>query len=282
MSKMLNIGCGNRYHPSWVNVNYHSTGEGVIPVDIRRALPFENDSFDVVYHSHVLEHLPKDSASIFLRECHRVLRSGGILRVVVPDLRDIAKQYLLALEHAEQDVPGWSDNYEWISLELMDQMTRNQPGGEMARYLAREDLPNAEYVVARCGIEVKQLINNRINESNERLPRNAAASFKSMVKRLFRVLKNPGKFKEHFIKRILKDEYRILEMGRFRNRGEVHQWMYDSYSLSNLISQCGFIKIVTRKANESYLSDWNSYNLDTEPDGEIYKPDSLYMEAIKP
>jgi 2-hydroxychromene-2-carboxylate isomerase len=40
----------------------------------------------VVYHSHVLEHLPKDAAPRFVGECYRVLAEGGILRVVVPDL----------------------------------------------------------------------------------------------------------------------------------------------------------------------------------------------------
>jgi hypothetical protein len=72
-----------------------------------------------------------------------------------------------------------------------------------------------------------------------------------------------------------------LQIGRFRQSGEVHQWMYDSYSLSILLRNCGLEKIVNRTASESYIHDWGDFNLDTEPDGSIYKPDSLYMEAVK-
>jgi hypothetical protein len=40
--------------------------------------------------------------------------------------------------------------------------------------------------------------------------------------------------------------------------------------------------IIQRSATESYLQDWVKWNLDTETDGTIYKPDSLYMEGKKP
>ena len=281
MNKMLNIGCGSRYHPAWVNVNYRSTGEGVIPVDIRRSLPFKSDTFDVVYHSHVLEHLPKDSAVKFLLECHRVARPGSVLRIAVPDLRAIVKQYLMALECAEQGSPEWSDNYEWIVLELFDQMTRNQSGGEMAKYLARKGLPNADYVIARCGIGVKKLIQNKDNESYEMPVRYTTALIKSIVRRLNPGVMSPKRLREILLKLLLKEEYSLLEMGRFRSGGEIHYWMYDSYSLSKLLNQCGFTEVVERSASKSYLENWPSYNLDTEPDGQVYKPDSLYMEAKK-
>ena len=58
--------------------------------------------------------------------------------------------------------------------------------------------------------------------------------------------------------------------------------MYDRYSLSHLLQSCGLGQIVQRAANESYLPDWTVWNLDTESDGTVYKPDSLFMEAIKP
>jgi hypothetical protein len=80
---------------------------------------------------------------------------------------------------------------------------------------------------------------------------------------------------------LLGKEYSVLQMGRFRQSGEVHQWMYDRYSLALLLEKCGLEKIVQRTATESCIPDWGNWNLDTEPDGTLYKPDSLYMEAIK-
>ena len=68
--------------------------------DLRAALPFKNDEFDGVYHSHVLEHLPRADGERFLRECWRVLLPGGTIRVVVPDLETLARLYLKHLEGA--------------------------------------------------------------------------------------------------------------------------------------------------------------------------------------
>jgi hypothetical protein len=64
------------------------------------------------------------------------------------------------------------------------------------------------------------------------------------------------------------------------NFGEVHHWMYDDYSLKRLLEGNGFSSIVRRTAVESYIKGWESFNLDTEPDGAIYKLYSLYIEAI--
>lgn len=58
--------------------------------------------------------------------------------------------------------------------------------------------------------------------------------------------------------------------------------MYDSYSLAKLLKACGFQQIMQRTATQSYIPNWSDFNLDTEPDGSVYKPDSLFMEAIKP
>jgi hypothetical protein len=75
---------------------------------------------------------------------------------------------------------------------------------------------------------------------------------------------------------------RAVDLGRFRLNGEIHQWMYDRYSLGRAMEQAGFRGPVVQMAHQSLISDWSRYYLDTESDGSIYKPDSLYMEAVKP
>lgn len=62
--------------------------------DLRKPLPFSADFFDVIYASHLLEHLYLNEARQLLRECLRTLRPGGVLRMVVPDLREAAREYL--------------------------------------------------------------------------------------------------------------------------------------------------------------------------------------------
>lgn len=112
----LHLGCGTVVPEGWVNVDY-ALGARVrnVPVlgaifgrfgilntawspdivlhDLRKPLPWADGSADAVYTSHTLEHLTKDQGEHFISECHRVLRSDGILRVVVPNLRGYVDEY---------------------------------------------------------------------------------------------------------------------------------------------------------------------------------------------
>src|ERR1051326_2208138 len=54
--------------------------------DLSQPLPFAENSISAVYASHVLEHLYRSQAVALLSECKRVLKPGGVLRLVVPDL----------------------------------------------------------------------------------------------------------------------------------------------------------------------------------------------------
>lgn len=262
----LNLGCGYRFNPKWTNVDFSTTGKNVIAHDLNKNIPFANETFDLVYHSHVLEHFSKAGAANFIQECCRVLRPGGVLRVVVPDLEQIARLYLTSLEKA----PGsnqWAESYEWIALELLDQMVRNSRGGEMSSYLARSQ-HGRDFAVERFGTEAKQLIT--VPKNDHRL--------KSLTKEF----RNKLAAVHHLLPEPLKRFYTAVKIGYYRQSGEVHQWMYDRYSLANLLQDCGLEEVVQRSATDSYILEWTSFNLDTEPDGSVYKPDSLFMEAVKP
>jgi len=62
-------------------------------VDIKKGLPDDDRSVDYVYCSHVLEHFEKTEALNILRECKRVLKNNGRLRVVLPDLKILTDKY---------------------------------------------------------------------------------------------------------------------------------------------------------------------------------------------
>jgi len=55
-------------------------------LDVTRRFRFPSETFEYVYTAHMLEHLEADAAERCLREVHRVLRDGGLVRVAVPDL----------------------------------------------------------------------------------------------------------------------------------------------------------------------------------------------------
>jgi predicted SAM-dependent methyltransferase len=64
--------------------------------DIRSGLPYENEGFTHVYSEHAIEHFTAVEGLSILRECHRVLKPGGTLRLSTPDLRILAALYTRA------------------------------------------------------------------------------------------------------------------------------------------------------------------------------------------
>ena len=325
MAKYLNLGCGNRYVESaaWLNVDFAVRHPGVLAIDLRKKLPFGENSFDLVYHSHVLEHFTCAEAKRLLDECYRVLKPGGIIRIVVPDLENIVREYLHILDEIRSGVADARSKYDWIMLELYDQVVRQTPGGMMLQYLQQPEIPAHDYVLQRGGKEIQELIQRartasnvprpagqKFNSSWQRLkyhlfwrpkqsnvPRPAGQKFNSSWQRLKYHLfwrpkqwirrlpaqlgRLPSEIKEKLLALLLAQEYELLTISRFRNSGEVHQWMYDSYSLGALLAAVGFTEICVQTPTKSYLDDWPGFHLDTEPDGRIYKPNSLYMEAKK-
>ena len=71
--------------------------------DVRKKLPFDDKSIDFIYSSHLIEHLRKDEAEKVLRECFRVLQKGGLIRLVVPDLELMARNYLKEIEEIRNE-----------------------------------------------------------------------------------------------------------------------------------------------------------------------------------
>jgi predicted SAM-dependent methyltransferase len=277
----LNLGCGSRFHTDWVNIDFSSTDKSVIAHNLIQGIPRPDRSFDVVYHSHVLEHFTKPQAQSFLQECYRVLKPGGTLRIAIPDLEQIAKTYLLALAQAQAGSTEWAENYNWIILEMLDQSVRHHAGGEMASYLTQPELPNQSFVIDRIGSEGKNLIEIGNTHRTASIP--TLSPIDRWVKPIYRFIRYPHDRREILLKRFLgQSDYQALKIGQFRLSGEVHQWMYDRYSLAKLLELTGFQHIIQQTATASSIPNWTSFNLDTEPDGSIYKPDSLYMEAIKP
>lgn len=59
-----------------------------------KGLPLPSGSVEILYSSHVLEHLDRGEAELFIQEAMRLLCSGGIIRLVVPDLKKLVDRYL--------------------------------------------------------------------------------------------------------------------------------------------------------------------------------------------
>ena len=280
MKQYVNVGCGQRYLSDWINIDMVSSGPGVMAFDLTQGIPLNNESCQVVYNSHFLEHLRHKDALPFIGECYRVLKPGGILRVVVPDLEQISRAYLETLEAVTLSETENMHDYDWVVIELLDQCVCENRGGEMKQYLTQEHIPNEDSVIERIGEparELRALANSRKSERSGR-DVNLATNF-DMRMRLGGLRL---RVKRRLIKYMLgENNFRSLQLGRFRESGEVHQWMYDRYSLRRLFIRAGFSDICIQTARSSLIPGWIEFNLDTTTDGLIRRPNSLYMEAGK-
>jgi len=127
----LNIGCGLTLPSGWINMDSSlnarlakwpglrkmlaalhiiSSAKANIPYsrniyvyDIRRDLPFPDNSVEVIYCCHFLEHLKQQDAQSFMKECYRVLAPGGIIRIIVPDLAQYVERYLKRLSQENKE-----------------------------------------------------------------------------------------------------------------------------------------------------------------------------------
>ncbi|MGE4569487.1 MAG: hypothetical protein AB7C90_09955, partial [Bacteroidales bacterium] len=105
-----------------------------------------------------------------------------------------------------------------------------------------------------------------------------------LIDKLFRWFRNTYRRLRSVLKRLAMRVFSIDEsaykIGLFRQGGEVHQWMYDHYSISQLLVHHGFVKPRRFGAFNSYIEGWAEFDLDGH-DHLVRKPDSLFIEAVK-
>jgi predicted SAM-dependent methyltransferase len=89
----LNLGCGQSPLEGWVNVDIARGPRVDVAWDLRRGLPFADESCAAIFGEHVIEHLSKEDAGRLLCECRRVLQKGGALRLSMPDAGRYLRSY---------------------------------------------------------------------------------------------------------------------------------------------------------------------------------------------
>lgn len=99
----LQIGGGSRLLNGWLNTDITLAG-GVFYMDATAKFPFKDNVFEYIFTEHMIEHVGFDEGRAMLRECHRVLKPGGAIRVVTPDLARLAVIY-------NGDGPPAADDY---------------------------------------------------------------------------------------------------------------------------------------------------------------------------
>jgi predicted SAM-dependent methyltransferase len=123
--RRLQLGTGANVYDGWLNTDVADyLGENeVVYLDVRKRFPLPDASIDIVFSEHLIEHVDYLDGLQCLRECHRVLRPGGRIRIATPSLRllarlydadltDLQRRYLrwstdVFVEHADAPLPGF-------------------------------------------------------------------------------------------------------------------------------------------------------------------------------
>lgn len=187
---VLNLGCGFRTSARCINIDwfppvrlkasrvgrwiapllltgarrtaYDAMGDHpVIARDLRKGIPFPDASVDAVYHSHLLQALDRVAVPQFFAEVHRVLRPGGVHRIVVPDLEREVRRYLASYEKAKST--GDSSEHEAAVRNLIEQMVRREAAGTAQQHRPQRWLENRILGDARARGETQQWMWDRVS-----------------------------------------------------------------------------------------------------------------------
>lgn len=94
----VNFGCGSNKLEGWKNHDEE--------VDITEPLPYRDATVDYILAEHVMEHVPYISAIDFLKDCYRILKVGGVARIIVPSVERVM---MYADADYIQFVSKWAD-----------------------------------------------------------------------------------------------------------------------------------------------------------------------------
>lgn len=123
----IHLGCGDINSPEFINVDVRAGSHIHYCRDIRDLSIFPDNSADLVYACHVLEHIPRSDLKKTLWEWRRILKKGGVLRLSVPDFdkaiglyeassRDIGRVHsiLMGDQQNDNDIHYSLFNYQYL------------------------------------------------------------------------------------------------------------------------------------------------------------------------
>ena len=274
-SLYINLACGSVYvdNSNWINLDYESSSKSVQQANLLQRLPLDQEIADLVYSSHFLEHIPKSKVIFFLQECFRILKPGGIIRLVLPDLEEMANNYLFFRkkeEHAKAN---------FLVLEMIDQCVRNNSGGELGhlykkiRKQKNQDKQMIDFIYKRTGEDL----------ANKELEMRSANDT---------LLKKLNYFLSAILRRVEKYRIRIFLLAlpkAFRDQnvslagiGELHHWLWDFYTLKKTLEVAGFVEVKRVTAKTSHIKDFPFSPLDID-NNELPRKglESMFIEATK-
>lgn len=108
--KKLHIGCGSNIYKGWLNTDL-KYNKDIAYLDAGKEFPFHANVFNYVYTEHLFEHLNVSQQLNMLKEAHRVLKQGGVMRIATPSLEFLFNLYQNPYEKENDDYVKWAVNH---------------------------------------------------------------------------------------------------------------------------------------------------------------------------
>lgn len=283
-AKYINLACGSVFidSPDWANFDFVAAS-GVQQANLLERLPLPDNAAQLVYSSHFLEHIPKPRVESFLRECLRVLKPCGTIRIVLPDLENMVRSYLQLRDDRKHEKANF------LVLELIDQCVRRRSGGELGKfYRTLQEQVRGDVSASGDNTAMIDFIRHRTGEHIVALDQlksaaGGAGDVVNQFKRLFRAV--PRRLQRYWIQMVLQvlPSAFLAQNVSLAEVGEKHHWLWDFYQLKQALEAVGFDSVERRSSDSSAIADFPFYPLDHNPDGGPRKGlESMYVEAIKP
>ena len=91
--RKLQLGAGHNTLPGWLNTDIYSASQELVILDVTEPFPFPDHTLDYILSEHHIEHLTYPEGMSMLKECYRVLKPGGKIRIATPDLAVLLDLY---------------------------------------------------------------------------------------------------------------------------------------------------------------------------------------------
>ena len=122
----LQIGSGSANKNGWLNSDVKRHTPETFVLDATQHFPLPDDFFDYVYAEHIIEHIEYHEGCFMLRECRRVLKSGGVVRIVTPSISFLLGLFSTDRSAVQDSYLNWSvKNYVHPSLPPLPAFTFN-------------------------------------------------------------------------------------------------------------------------------------------------------------
>jgi predicted SAM-dependent methyltransferase len=106
--KKLHIGCGENILSGWLNSDYQPISDDILNLDATKAFSIKNNKFDYVFSEHMIEHISYSEGLSMLKECFRVLKKDGTLRVSTPNLPFLIDLYRSDKTDLQKEYVKWA------------------------------------------------------------------------------------------------------------------------------------------------------------------------------